>query len=325
MAKDSGLLQVDLRIRTRQMADTAFFSWQSDLPETRSTIRWALERAVRNLNRGGTLEEALRVDQDTDEVAGWPDIAATILTKIERCELFVADITPINGPDPEARLTPNPNVMLELGYALATGIGRTRIVCIVNDAYVPEGDLSRLPFDVRGGRPLSFTLQDPSERGVERGRDDPLRTAARADLTRTLERALRDSLDALEAARQSQFLAVTPHLVLGKKGTVRVIFKLRTQAPFRVKFLIKEPSGNVLSGIMMTPHPVDPDGASIVRFQPQQLKALTRGNDTCVLQGEVAHVASERRRVPEFRSFKVSYRFTENGLQEIERHDPVPH
>ena len=293
--------------------------------KTRSTIRWALERAVRNLNRGGTLEEALRVDQDTDEVAGWPDIAATILAKIERCELFVADITPINGPDPEARLTPNPNVMLELGYALATGMGRTRIVCIVNDGYVPEGDLSRLPFDVRGGRPLSFTLQDPSERRAEKGREDPLRTAARADLARALERALRDSLDAVEEERQSQILAVTPHLVPGEKGAVRVIFKLKTQAPFQVKFLIKEPLGNVLSGIMMAPHPVDPDGASIVRFQPQQLKPLTGGNDIYVLQGEVAHVASDQRRVPEFRKFKISYRFTETGLQEIERLDPVPH
>ena len=101
------------------MTGTVFFSWQSDLPETRSTIFWALEWAVRDLDRRGTLDEALRVDQDTDKVAGWPDIAATILEKIEGCELFVADLTPINGPDPEARLTPNPNVMLELGYALA--------------------------------------------------------------------------------------------------------------------------------------------------------------------------------------------------------------
>ena len=78
---------------------------------------------MRDLNRGGTIEEALRVDQDTDKVAGWPDIAATILAKIECCELFIADLTPINGPNPESRLTPNPNVLLELGYALATRMG----------------------------------------------------------------------------------------------------------------------------------------------------------------------------------------------------------
>ena len=54
------------------MEHTIFLSWQSDLPETRSVVRWALERAVRSLNRGGTLEQALRVDQDTENVAGWP-------------------------------------------------------------------------------------------------------------------------------------------------------------------------------------------------------------------------------------------------------------
>ena len=38
---------------------TVFYSWQSDLNETRDVIRAALDRAVRNLNRGVTLEEAL--------------------------------------------------------------------------------------------------------------------------------------------------------------------------------------------------------------------------------------------------------------------------
>ena len=157
------------------MEHTVFLSWQSDLPETRSVVRWALERAVRSLNRGGTLEQALRVDQDTENVAGWPDIAATLLDKIERCELFVADLTPVNGPAPDTRLTPNPNVMLELGYALATGMGRIRIICVVNDAYLPEGDLSKLPFDVRGSRPLVFSLDDPERRGVEKAGEDPVR------------------------------------------------------------------------------------------------------------------------------------------------------
>ena len=81
----------------------------------------------------------------------------------------------------------------------------------------------------------------------------------------------------------------------------------------------------MLSGIMMAPHPVDPDGKKLVRFQPLQLKPLTKGNDTCVLQGEVAHVASEQRRVPDFHKFKVGYRFSGNAFHEIDRQDPVPH
>ena len=37
-------------------------------------------------------------------------------------------------------LRPNAKVMLELGYALAIGICRTRIVCVVDDAHFPYGN-----------------------------------------------------------------------------------------------------------------------------------------------------------------------------------------
>ena len=56
--------------------------------------------------------------RNTEGVAGWPDITSALFDKIDQCEVFVADITPINGPDSDFRITPNPNVLLELGYAL---------------------------------------------------------------------------------------------------------------------------------------------------------------------------------------------------------------
>ena len=84
------------------ISNTVFFSWQSDLNETRNIIRDALSRAVRNQNRVVALEEALRVDDDTADVAGWPEITSTILEKIEHCEVFIADIT--TGQWPRVRL-----------------------------------------------------------------------------------------------------------------------------------------------------------------------------------------------------------------------------
>ena len=180
---------------------TVFYSWQSDLPETRNVIEATLERAIRNLNRDLTVENALRLDQDTQGVAGWPDITMALLDKIDQCEIFVADITPINGPDSDFRITPNPNVLLELGYALATGFRRTRIICVINTHYLPDGDLGKLPFDLRGSRPVQYTLQDPADRGVESGQEDPTRTTARADLATKLEGALATVMEALEAER----------------------------------------------------------------------------------------------------------------------------
>ena len=307
------------------MEHTVFLSWQSDLPETRSVVRWALDRAVRSLNRGGALEQALRVDQDTENVAGWPDIAATLLDKIERCELFVADLTPINRPVPDTRLTPNPNVMLELGYALATGMGRIRIICVVNAAYLPEGDFSKLPFDVRGSRPLVFSLDDPERRGVEKAGEDPVRSAARENLAKALERALGGALDAVEAEREHRILGVTPHLVTDVQGKFQVSLMLRNTVPFQVSFMVKEPAGTLLSGFMTTPHHVDPKGSKLVRFQEMALKTLTRGNDIYVLSGKVAHVATDERPVPDFHSFEVQYRFSGERWHEISRRDPPPH
>ena len=178
---------------------TVFYSWQSDLPETRGVIQWALNKATKNLNRDLDLDEPLRVDQDTEGVAGWPDITSALFDKIDQCEVFVADITPINGPNSDFRITPNPNVLLELGYALGTGFGRTRIICVINTHYLPDGDLRELPFDLRGSRPVQFTLEDPTDRGVESGQEDPMRTRARNDLAARLEASL---LEVVEAAQE---------------------------------------------------------------------------------------------------------------------------
>ncbi|MXX22388.1 MAG: hypothetical protein F4Y02_17660 [Chloroflexi bacterium] len=307
------------------MAHTVFYSWQSDLPETRNVIGWALQSAVRDLNRECTLEEARRVDQDTAGIAGWPDIASTILSKIETCEVFVADLTPINGPKSKSRLTPNPNVMLELGYALATGIGRTRIVCVVNDAYLPEGDLKELPFDVRGSRPIVFRLADAATRGAEKGLEDAERSAARRDLAGKLARGVRACLNAIAEQRANQLLGVRPHLATDGEGKFQFVMAVQTAVPFQVKYLVTEPGGNLLSGLMMSPAKVNPEERRLLRFRAETLKPLTKGNDTYVLSGEVAHLSSDDRPVPRFHPFEVRYRLQGNALIEISRTEPPVH
>lgn len=160
-----------------------------------------MKRAIRNLNRDLRVEEPLRLDQDTQGVAGWPDITVALFDKIDRCEVFVADITPINGPESPFRITPNPNVLLELGYALGTGFGRTRIICVINTYYLPNGDLRELPFDLRGSRPIHYRLEDHSLRGVKPGQEDPLRTRVRNELTAKFEESILAVLQALDEAR----------------------------------------------------------------------------------------------------------------------------
>ena len=308
---------------------TVFYSWQSDLPETRGVIQWALNRAINNLNRDLDLDEPLRVDQDTEGVAGWPDITSALFDKIDQCEVFVADITPINGPNSDFRITPNPNVLLELGYALATGFRRTRIICVINTHYLPDGDLGKLPFDLRGSRPVQFALEDPTDRGVESGQEDPIRTEVRRDLAARLERALQETIQAIQAGRDSKILGVTPHLATDNLQSFQVVLDLQSPVPFQIDYLIKEPGGNILSGLMMRPTPVDPEGRSRVRFRAETLKALSPGNDTYVLSGKVAHLPTSEKPVPRFVTFEVQYRAVNNpqggSLLEISRKDPPSH
>ena len=307
------------------MSNTVFFSWQSDLGETRNVIRWALDKAVRNLNRDVAIDEALRVDEDTAGVAGWPEITSTILDKIDHCEVFVADITPINGPRSTFRLTPNPNVLFELGYALATGLGRIRIICVVNSSYLPESEIKELPFDIRGSRPLSFSLDDPTMRGVAKGQEDPVRIATRETLARNFERSLSETFEAIAAERASRILNVTLHLATDNLEKFQVVLDVKTSAPFQVDYLVTEPSGNVLSAIMMGPTSVDPNGRQRMRFPITTLKPLTNGNDIYVLSGKVAHLPSDGRPVPQFHPFEVRYRSLDKGLQEISRQQPPAH
>lgn len=307
------------------MARTVFFSWQSDLRETRDVIRAALDRAVTSLSRDVVLEDALRVDEATAGVPGWPEITSTILHKIERCEVFVADVTPINGPSSSFRLTPNPNVLFELGYALATGLGRTRIICVVNASYLPDGDPKELPFDLRGSRPLRFTLEDPEARGVAKGQEDRVRAEARGNLARGFERSLTQTLDAIQVQRESRLLEVTAHLATDKLERFQVVFDAANPVPFQVDYLVKEPSGTVLSGIMMSPTRVDPTDDRRIRFPPVTLKSRTPGNDIYVLSGKIAHIPSDERPVPKFYPFEVQYRAVGPLLREIDRNQPPPH
>jgi hypothetical protein len=127
---------------------TIFYSWQSDSPSdlNRNFIEKALLEALRRLHSDATLENALRdaileLDKDTQGIAGSPPIAETILRKIEDCAVFVADLSFVgeskNGftnASGKPRQFPNPNVLIEYGYALRCH-SHAKIVGIMNTAY----------------------------------------------------------------------------------------------------------------------------------------------------------------------------------------------
>ncbi len=166
---------------------TVFYSWQSDLPRklTRDVVHDAAAAAIARLRLDADLEDSPRLDHDTEGASGTPEIAATIFSKIRSAGIVVADVSMIGAttsedPNKARKLIPNPNVLLELGYA-AGKIGWERIVLVMNEAY---GEVSQLPFDLRNRRfPITFNLSD-RQRIAEK----------QASLAGELENAIRSSL-----------------------------------------------------------------------------------------------------------------------------------
>ncbi|HML54604.1 MAG TPA: hypothetical protein PKC79_10960 [Solidesulfovibrio magneticus] len=151
------------------MKYTIFYSWQSDLPNNtnRRFIEDVINRAAKDVNSSDEYEVYIILDRDTQGVPGSPNISQTILEKIKKSDAFVADISIVTGgKESGGRPSPNPNVLLELGYAIAL-LGWERIVLFCNDIYGVDDDL---PFDIRQHRRINYSLRQEDEKQQTRQR-----------------------------------------------------------------------------------------------------------------------------------------------------------
>ena len=184
---------------------TIFYSWQSDLPNSvnRGFIEDCLQRAIKELQADEGLKLDPCLDRDTSGIPGSPDIAATIFEKIDAAHIFVADVSFIDQ-DATGRRTPNPNVLIELGYA-ARCLGWERIICVFNRAF---GDISELPFDLRQRRARSYELIEGSEKADQR---TALVSALRDDVKSILhapDQAAQVALQQLLSAPASELITI---------------------------------------------------------------------------------------------------------------------
>lgn len=169
------------------MKVTIFFSWQSDTraAANRTLIQVALEAAAAKLRDDESISIHPVIDRDTREVPGAPDIGATIFKKIDGCAAFVADVTIINS-GAGGRPTPNPNVLIELGYAFKS-LGNRRLILVQNVAF---GGPELLPFDLRQKRVLPY--------------NSPAEAKSRVEERRRLQSALGDALALILAQEKVQ-------------------------------------------------------------------------------------------------------------------------
>jgi hypothetical protein len=190
-----------------------FWSWQSDTPEKlgRFLVRDALDKAIGQLNKALDVIEpearekavAMRPDSDTAGKPGSPPIVSTVFEKIGEATVFLADVTPVStisagkGDAADVKYIMNPNVAIELGYALRGRLGTGGVIMVLNTHYGSPPDC--LPFDIRHLRwPIPFNL--PPDAGH-------LSKSVEKDLTGALVEALKRYLT-IEPAPEGQTPAV---------------------------------------------------------------------------------------------------------------------
>lgn len=167
-----------------------FFSWQLDTQTAtgRNLIARALETAVAAVAEDADVDPAdreLAVDSDSAGVPGSPPIVETIFSKIDRAAAFVSDMTYV-AQRADGRRMPNPNVLLEHGWALRA-LSWRGVISVMNTAHGHPDD-HPLPFDLAHfRRPIFFDCPDDADIETKR--------TARQALTNQFTRALRAILD----------------------------------------------------------------------------------------------------------------------------------
>lgn len=181
-----------------------FWSWQSDSPGKtgRHFVHGVLSELLLELSDECGLREAERsqLDHDTKDVTGWVAIAETVFQKIEQAAAFVADMT-LTAETPAGKKCPNPNVLIELGYALKA-LGDASILLVWNTANgATPGDL---PFDMRHRRsPIAYHLTDNATAAEIKEQTNHLKKNLRGPLKVCIELALKQRDAQRQFARQA--------------------------------------------------------------------------------------------------------------------------
>lgn len=138
---------------------TIFNSWQSDTPYNSKGIRAALREASNKLE---SLISGLHIknDEATSNQVGSLHIPNAILKNISNADLFVVDLTTVGATFDKTKKLQNPNVLIELGYAVSQ-LGWDRIIILFNKEF---GEFKDLPFDIEKRSCLDFRITSEEDK-----------------------------------------------------------------------------------------------------------------------------------------------------------------
>jgi hypothetical protein len=183
---------------------TIFYAWEDSLPVAfnRYAIRKALHSASADLEKDLSVNfgnpVGIVIDDATRGLSGSPNIPAAILKKIPAADVFVADVSAIGlDQTDESKTIPNPNVVFELGYAVAH-LGWERVILLVNEVY---GPVEKLPFDFDRNRASPFRFARDGV-GSQKGLTDLVKAAVGLIIEKDPPRPKAGRFDAAEARRE---------------------------------------------------------------------------------------------------------------------------
>lgn len=232
------------------MRKTVFWSWQSDLPAatTKDFIKEALAQALEKVAKELELETAdrLELDHDTKGEPGLVEIVSTIFRKIDDCQIFVADITPVAEitTGTATKKIPNPNVMIELGYAIREA-GPQRVITVANLAF--GGKPEELPFDLRHRRgAITYNLDSAKDPAIEKIRKDLVKQLVAALKTNLAapreEQLIRNPMPALSVVAAEDIPKVLVVQQEVQLNDVPSLADIMTKTPLRTKEQQKDPA-----------------------------------------------------------------------------------
>lgn len=209
---------------------TIFNSWQSDSPHNSKAIRAALRDA------SNKLEEKIaglhvKNDEATSNQVGTMHIPSSILQNISDADIFVADLSTVGSTSDGKKKLQNPNVLIELGYAIAQ-LGWDRIILLFNKEF---GEFKDLPFDIEKRSCLDFKIVSPDDKnGV-------------GQLRENLVARIRQIIEA-DPARPSRMTEV---LDRDKSNDIKTIKKILVwMPPAEIDYLLDEGANRVKKALV---------------------------------------------------------------------------
>lgn len=144
------------------MKVTVFYSWQSDSEWNKRAILNALLQVKMDLE--GEIDDlVINIDEATSNEVGALHIPNSILRNISNSDIFVGDISIVGsafGGSTQKKLS-NPNVLIELGYALAE-LSWNRIILVFNKS---TGEFPKdLPFDIEKRSCVDFLVKEKDDK-----------------------------------------------------------------------------------------------------------------------------------------------------------------